>query len=79
MKQHRSPRASVAFYRVQKLIQGPMDMITEENVVFADALPKRRQSAAKISEIDTSLNIVGCFIVECVFGCLPRNTGCLFT
>ena len=51
MKWHRSPRASVAFYRVQKLIQGPMDMNTEENVVLADALPKKRLSAAKISEI----------------------------
>ena len=51
VKRHRSPRASVAFYRVQKLIQGPMDMNTKENVVFADALAKRWRSAAKISEI----------------------------
>ena len=51
MKRHRSLRASFAFYHVQKLIQGPMGTNTEENVVFADTLPKRRRSAAKISEI----------------------------
>ena len=51
MKRHRSLRASVAFYCVQKLIQGPMDTNTEENVVFADALPKGLRSAEKISEI----------------------------
>ena len=56
-----------------------MDTNTEENVVFADALPKRQQSATKFLKFDTSLNIIGCFTVECVFGCLPRNAGCLFT
>ena len=50
-KRHRSPSASVALYRVQTRIQGPIDTKTKENVVFADDLPKRRRSAAKISGI----------------------------
>ena len=51
VKRHRSPSASVAFYRVQMRIRGPLDTKTEENIVFVDVLPKRRQSAAKISGI----------------------------
>ena len=79
VKRHRSPRTSITFYHVQKLIQGPIDMNTEENVVFADTLPKRRPSVAKFLKFDTSVNIVGCFTVECVCGCLPQNVGCLST
>ena len=51
VKLHQSPSAYVTFYHVQTRIQGPLDTKTEENVVFADVLPKRRRSAAKISGI----------------------------
>ena len=40
-----------AFYHVQTRIWGPLGMKPQENVVFADALPKRRRSAAKTSRI----------------------------
>ena len=51
VKRHRSPSAFVAFYHVQTRIRGPLDTKTEENVVFADVLPKRWRSTAKVSGI----------------------------
>ena len=52
-------------------------MKTEENVVFADDLLKRRRSAAKFLEFDTRVNIVCRLTVKCVLCCLPRNAGLL--
>ena len=39
---------------------------------------KDGEALQKFLKFDTRLNIVGRFTVECVFGCLLRNLGCLF-
>ena len=70
---------SVAFYRVQTRDQGPLDTETEEDVVFADALPKDGKKLQNFIILDTRVNIVCRFTIECVFGSLPQNVGCLFT
>ena len=51
LKRHRSPSASVVFYRLQTRIKDLLDANTEESFVFADAKPKRRRSAAKSFEV----------------------------
>ena len=51
-------------------IQSLLDTKTEKTLCLQTLLPKDGKALQKFLEFDTSVNIIGRFTVECVFGCL---------
>ena len=78
-KRHRSSSACVAYNRVQMRIQSPLDTKTAKTLILQTLCQKDGKALQRFLDFDTRVNIVGRCTVECVFGCLPRSAGCLFT
>ena len=66
VNQHWSPSASMVFCRFQAHIQGSISMKHGKDVVFANALPKKRQSAPQIFRFGIGVNIFCRFKIKCV-------------